>query len=87
MSPTPINVLHLTVHNNNSTDGTNHTFRKAEHSALGWIAISLIVMTVTLKLRHNLIWSDSGILRKVNYLLKIQTPRSIAKQIRDGLDE
>lgn len=87
MSPTPVNLLNLTLRNNNSTNGTNQAIRKAEESSLGWIGISLIIVTVTLQLRHDLIWSDARILRKINYLLKSQTPRSIAKQIREGLDE
>lgn len=87
MSPAPITLLNLTLQRNSSTGGTNQAIRKAEESSLGWIAIVLIVVTVTLQLRHNLIWSDARILRKINYILKSQTSRSIAKQIRDGLDE
>lgn len=61
--------------------------KDGENFSHNWVGLLLLFITLLLQSRPNMIWSDSRMLRKINYRLQAQTPLRLFTDIRQGLDE
>lgn len=82
---------HVTLY---TTIGQNATYSYREENVeedtkntnLDWEGLSLLVLTIILQVRHTVLWSESRMLRKLKYKLKVQKAKKIAKSVRDNID-